>query len=121
MEGIKDSILKFLRLDSLIDSLSGYFEARIELVKLEVRDDIARVLSHALMIAVLLLLALLFIFFISFGVANYLNSRFNDSSSGYWIVADIYGLPCFFIYLFRKRLSHYFEKYLIVQTKKRKK
>jgi len=121
MENIKDSIFKFLRLDNLIENLSGYVETRVELVKIEVREEIAKVLSHALMIGVLLLLGFLFILFISFGWANYLNAYFNDSFSGYWIVAGIYGLPCLFIYLFRKRISHYFEQHLIIQTKKKRK
>jgi uncharacterized membrane protein YqjE len=121
MEKIKDSIFKFLRLDNLIESLSGYIETRVELVKLEVREEIAKVVSHALMIGVLLLLGLLFILFISLGWANYLNTFFNDSFSGYWIVAGIYGLPCVLIYLFRKRISHYFEQHLIIQAKKKQK
>jgi hypothetical protein len=121
MEKIKDSIFKFLRLDNLIENLSGFVETRVELVKLEVREEIAKVLSHALMIGVLLLLVLLFIFFISLGWANYFNAYFDDSFSGYWIVAGIYGLPCLFIYLFRKRISHYFEQHLIAQAKKKQK
>jgi len=121
MENIKNSIFKFLRLDNLIENLSGYVETRVELVKLEVREEIAKVLSHALMIGVLLLLALLFILFISLGWANYLNSYFKDSFSGYWIVAGMYGVPCLFIYLLRKRISHYFEQHLIAQAKKGRK
>ena len=42
MDKIKDSIFKFLRLDNLVENLSGYVETRIELVKLEVREEIAK-------------------------------------------------------------------------------
>jgi hypothetical protein len=42
MEGIKDTIFKFLRLDNLVDNLSGYLETRLELFKVEVREDVAR-------------------------------------------------------------------------------
>jgi len=117
---IKDSIFKFLRLDNFIENLSGYLETRVELIKLEVREEIAKLLSHALMIGLLLLLGLLFILFISLGWANYLNTHFNDSFSGYWIVAAIYGLPCLIIYVFRKRISQFFEQHLIIQAKKKK-
>ena len=121
MEKIKDSIFKFLRLDNLVENLSGYVETRIELIKLEVREEIAKVLSRALMIGLLLLLGLLFILFISLGWANYLNAYFSDSFSGYWIVAGIYGVPCLIIYVFRKGISHYFEQHLIFQAKKKQK
>ncbi len=121
MENIKDSIFKFLRLDNLVENLSGYFETRVELIRLEIREETSRVLSYSLMIGVLLLLGLLFILFLSLGLANYLNAYFNDSSSGYWIVAGIYGLPCLLIFLLRKRISSYFEQHLITQGKRKQK
>jgi uncharacterized membrane protein YqjE len=121
MEKIKDSIFKFLRLDNLVGNLSGYFETRVELIKIEIREEIAKVLSHALMIGVLLLLGLLFILFISFGLANYLNDYFKNSSSGYWIVAAVYGVPGLLIFLLRGKISHYFEQHLNAQSKKRQK
>jgi len=121
MEKIKDSIFKFLRLDNLVGSLTGYLETRVELIRLEIREETARILSYALMIGLLLLLGILFILFVSIGLANYLNDFFNSSSSGYWIVAGIYGLPCLLIFLLRKNISHYFEQYLITQGKKKQK
>jgi uncharacterized membrane protein YqjE len=121
MEKIKDSIFKFLRLDNLVENLSGYFETRVELIKIEVREETAKVLSHALMIGVLLLLSLLFVLFVSFGLANYLNDYFKNSHSGYWIVAAIYGVPGLLIFLLRSRISQYFEQLLIAQTKKKQK
>jgi len=121
MEKIKDSIFKFLRLDNLVENLSGYFETRVELIKIEVREEIAKVLSRALMIGVFLLLSLLFILFVSFGLANYLNDYFKNSHSGYWIVAAIYGVPGLLIFLLRGRISQYFEQLLIAQTKKKQK
>ncbi len=119
MENIKDSIFKFLRLDNLVENLSGYFETRVELIKLEVREEITKVISHALMLAVLLLLALLFLVFFSIGLANYLNVYFQDFYMGYWIVAGIYGLPGLIIFLFRKKISDVFEHYLIAQAKQK--
>jgi uncharacterized membrane protein YqjE len=121
MEKIKDSIFKFLRLDNLVGNLSGYFEARVQLIKIEIREEIARVLSHALTIGVLLVLSLLFVLFVSFGLANYLNDYFKNSSAGYWIVAAIYGVPGLLIFLLRGKISHYFEQHLNAQSKKRQK
>jgi hypothetical protein len=121
MEKIKDSIFKMLRLDNLVENLSGYFEARVALVKLEVREEISRVLSHALTIGALLLLGLLFVFFLSMGLAHYLNTYLESMYAGFWIVTAIYGVPCLLIYLFRKQVGHYFEQHLIAQAKRKQK
>ena len=121
MEKIKDSIFKFLRLDNLVENLSGYVETRVELIKIEIREEIARVISHGLMIAVLFLLALLFLIFFSIGGALYMNSYFNNSSAGFWIVSGIYSMAGLIIGLFRKSIGNFFEQYLIEQAKRRKK
>ena len=42
---IKETILKLLKLDSLVDNLTGYFEGRIELMKYEIKEDLARGLA----------------------------------------------------------------------------
>ncbi len=121
MEKIKDTIFKFLRLDNLVENLSGYFETRVELIKLEVREEIASVISHGLMIALLFLLGLLFLVFSSIGLANYLNGYFTGASVGFWIVAGMYGVPGLIIFSFRIKISRFFEQYLMRQAKRKEK
>jgi uncharacterized membrane protein YqjE len=117
MENLKDSIFKFLRLDNLMGNLTGYVETQVKLVKMEVRDEVAKILARGLVIGCVLSLALLFLVFVSIGLAHYLNSLFQQAYLGYWIVAGIYGLPCALFLLFRKALSHSFEKYFAKQIK----
>lgn len=121
MDKIKDSIFKFLRLDNFIENLSGYFETRVELIKIEIREEIARVISHGLVIALLFLLSILFLLFFSVGLAHYLNLYFRDAYLGYWIVSGIYGLPCMLLFLFRKKINELLERYLISKTKQEEK
>jgi uncharacterized membrane protein YqjE len=121
MEKIKDSILKFLRLDNLIENLSGYVETRVEIIKIEIREEIARLISHGLMVGVLFLLGLLFLVFFSIGTAILLNSYFNSSSAGFWIVSGIYGASGLIIGLFHKSIGRFFEHYLIEQAKRHRK
>lgn len=109
MESIKDTIFKFLRLDNLVQHVSGYVEARIELLKIEIREDVAKVLSRALMVLIIALLAMLFLLFFSVGLAHFLNSFFTDPFIGYWIVAGIYGVPCLIFVFFRKEIGHAIE------------
>ena len=44
---ISEALSKFFRFDSLAENLSGYVEARVELLKLEVREDVAKVPERA--------------------------------------------------------------------------
>jgi hypothetical protein len=121
MEGIKDTIFKFLRLDNLMENLSGYVEARIELLKIEIKEDVAKVLAKALMITIVAFLAFIFLLFLSIGFAHYLNNFFEKEQIGYWIVAGIYGLPCLVFILFRKSIGHSMETHLMKIIKSKKK
>jgi hypothetical protein len=85
--------------------LSGYIDAQVGLIKLEVREEVARLLAHSLVLAVFLLLTFLFLIFFSVGLAQYLNSFFENSFVGYWLVSAIYGLPCIVFWLFRKVIN----------------
>jgi uncharacterized membrane protein YqjE len=121
MENIKDTIFKFLRLDNLMESLTGYVEARIELLKIEIKEDIAKVLANAMMILIVVFLALIFLLFLSIGLAHYLNNFFEKAQIGYWIVAGIYGVPCLIFVVFRKSIGHSMEKHLTEMIKRKKK
>ncbi len=121
MDKIKDSIFKFLRLDNLVENLSGYFETRVELIKIEIREEIARVISNGLMVGVLFLLGMLFLVFLSIGMALYLNNYFNSSSAGFWIVSGFYGVSGLIIGLFHKNIVRFFERYLIEHAKRERK
>ena len=121
MESIKDTIFKFLRLDNLMENLSGYVEARIELLKIEIKEDVAKVLASALTITIVVFLASIFLLFLSIGLAHYLNNYFDKPEVGYWIVAGIYGIPCLIFLIFRKNISHSMETHLITMIKRKKK
>ncbi|MCW5909677.1 MAG: phage holin family protein [Cyclobacteriaceae bacterium] len=121
MEGIKEAIFKFLRLDNLVDNLSGYLETRLELFKIEVREDVARVLAQGLTVTAIVLLSVLFLLFFSVGLAHFLNEFLNKPYAGYWIVAGIYGLPCVIFIIFRKEVSEKFERYMTRLMKRKEK
>jgi hypothetical protein len=72
------SILKLLKLDSLFESLSAYVEARIALIKLEIKEEIAGVMARALMALMLLFTFSMFFLFLNLGIAFYINSLFPE-------------------------------------------
>src|SRR5688572_22397054 len=86
---IKDTIAKFLRLDGIMSNLTGYIEARIELMKVEIKEDVAKALSKAVVFAILGFIATLFILFISMAVA-YKIAEVTSLFTGFLVVAGFY-------------------------------
>ena len=109
MEKITETILKFLKLDNLVSHVTGYVEARISLMKVEIRDDMAKAISRGMVMVALFFMGFLFLVFFSIGLAQFLNTFFNYSYAGYWIVAGIYGGIFLLLLLFRKSILAYFE------------
>jgi len=103
MEKIKDKIFKFLHLDDIWNSLSGYVDARVSLMKLEVREEGGSVLSRGLMIMIIFLIGFMFVLFLSFGLAHYLNTVLESEFGGYMIMASFFGLLLLILIIFRKR------------------
>ena len=119
MENLKDTIFKFLRLDGLMGSLTGYVEAQIELFKLEIREDVAKAISKAIVLFTLLLFGFLFLLFFSLGLAQFISTFYTAPYAGYWIVAGIYGLFFLIFLLFRKSIDRGFEKHFLELTKRK--
>jgi fatty acid desaturase len=121
MENLKDTIFKFLRLDGLMGSLTGYIETQILLFKLEIREDIAKAISKAIVFFALLLFGFLFLLFFSLGLAHYINVFFDEVYVGYWIVAGIYGVAFLLFLMFRKAIDRSFEKHFLEIIKRKDK
>lgn len=111
------SIFKFLRLDNLINSITGYVETRVELLKIEVREQIVKVVSYGLMMGVGILLVLLMLVFFSVGLANYINVQYGTTFTGYWIVSGSYALLFLIGLLFRKNIGQFIEQHINEQAK----
>lgn len=118
---IVESILKLFKLDSIVGTLTGYVEARFELLKAEVREDVARAIARSLTITAMFLVGFLFLVFFSVGLAYFFNQYFEDTFAGFWIVAGIYGLILLLLLLFRKSIHGYFEQQLADMMKRKEK
>jgi hypothetical protein len=110
MEKIKDKILKFLRLDGLLNNLSGYIETRVALVKIEIREEVASILSRGLIIMLIIMVGFLCLLFLSLAAAQYLNTVMLSEYAGYAIVAVFFGLLLILLLILRKGFFRVFEK-----------
>lgn len=111
------SIFKFLRLDNLINSLTGYVETRVELLKIEVREEVVKVVSYGLTIGMGILLVVLMLVFFSIGLANYLSAQYGTTFTGYWIVSGSYAFFFLVVLLFRKNIGQFIEQRINEQVK----
>jgi uncharacterized membrane protein YqjE len=119
MENIKDKILKFLRLDGLISNLSGYVETRVALVKIEIREEVANILSRGLVIMLIIMIGFLCLLFLSLAGAQYLNTVLESQYAGYVIVALFFALLLLLLLVFRKGFFRMFEKQFVELIRQR--
>lgn len=96
--------MKLFDLDKLVDTLTGFLETKIELLKLDAQEESAKLIAKAvvsLMIAVLCFMAILLI---SIGLSNLLNSYLESNFLGYIIVGSLYLCFAGIVYIRRKDL-----------------
>lgn len=108
---LRDSIAKFFKVDNLISNLTGYVETRLELVKVEAKEELAKGLSKVLIVAALAFLFSLFVVFLSIGVALSLADVWGDLAA-FAIVAGFYFLLGIILFLSRKSVGGKLERYL---------
>jgi hypothetical protein len=119
MEGIKDRILKFLRLDGIISNLTGYLETRLALAKMEIREEVSSILSRGLMIMIMFMIGFLFVLFLMLGLAQYLNTVLESEFAGYMIVSLFFGILLFVLLILRKSFFKILEKQFAELIKQR--
>ncbi len=84
-----NSLTKFLKLDHLVANLTGYVETKIELIKVEVKEDVTKGISQAIVYLLIAFVFALVIMLISLGVAVALSERIGVLG-GYGSVALVY-------------------------------
>ena len=116
---LKDSILKFLKLDSLIENLTGYVESRIELTKMEIREEIAKGLSKVALFMLMGAVFTLFVILISVAVAH-LIAKSVGAFGGFAIVAGFYLLLGLLLFAFKDAISEKLQDQIVENMKKKK-
>jgi len=117
---LKDTVLKFLKLDGLVDHVTGYVEARLELMKVEIQDGVSKVLSKALVSVVILAFVTLFVLLMSMALAFKLGESVG-AFGGFAIVAGFYFLIGLIAFLYRDTIAERIETKLQEVIKKTKK
>lgn len=99
--------------DELKDLATDYAEARVELVKAEVTEKIARVLATIFTLFILFMVLAFVLIAFSILAGSFLNHLFSSTYLGYLIVTCIYLAEFLLLYTQRKKVTEYFMSHII--------
>lgn len=116
---LKESLLKLFKIDGLISHLTGYVETRIELLKLEIKEDLAMGMARVMVVLSIALMFSLFMLLISVAVAFRLAETLGNFA-GFSIVAGVYLLMMITLLAFRKPITQSLEKQIADRMQKKK-
>lgn len=94
------------RIKNLINALVGFIETKIELYKIQFKEEIAKALSVMVIIFLIAMIGMLFLLFLSHFLAQLLNDLLENNYLGYLIITFIYLLIGVLVYMRRKRISN---------------
>lgn len=97
----KSKLFKFLRFDAIIEHLTGLIEAKLELVKLELKEEVARTGARIIAGVVFSFLLIMIVIFMSLAMATFINQLLGNSYVGYFIVTSFYILVLVLLIAFK--------------------
>lgn len=105
LNNLKDEIFRLLGIDTLLNSMSDYVEARVELIKFEIREEITRHLSRLMVSLILVLLLLIAFTFLSITACLILNEITGSSYLGFLMVSGMYLFIALLVYILRGAIA----------------
>jgi uncharacterized membrane protein YqjE len=89
---------------TIIDHIIGLVEARIELAKLSVKDEVSSLASKLIVAVIMSIFAFFIWFYLSLALGYYLNAITDSRYWGILIIAGIHIVILAIIYFFHKQL-----------------
>ncbi|MDB4447778.1 phage holin family protein [Roseivirga sp.] len=90
--------------DKLVETLTGYLETKIELLKLDAKEELSGFIAKSLIFLFVLVFAFLTLLLFSLGLSSVLNSYLGSSYLGFLIVGVIYLTLALLVYSQRSTL-----------------
>ena len=100
----KHGLIKLLKLDKILDNLVGYVETRLELYKIQFKEEIAKAIGILVLIMISVAVFGLMVVFLSLAAANHLNTLLNSKFIGFLIIAVVYLILGVLIVKYREKL-----------------
>jgi hypothetical protein len=115
----KDTFSKFFKIDSLLSNLTGYVEARVDLLKVEVKEDLTKGLAQAVAYLFIAFIFALFLTFVSIAVALLLSASLG-TFAGFSIVGGVYLIIGLILWFSREKLISKLESRFTILFRKKK-
>lgn len=97
--------MKLFDLDKLINTLTGYIETRIELLKIDMKEGLTVAITKLVLVALLSLFAFFVVFFLFLGLAAILNNVLESHFWGYLIVAAFFAIGLFIVLSLKEKIA----------------
>ncbi|MBL3654937.1 phage holin family protein [Fulvivirga sediminis] len=101
----KKGLLHFLKVDNIIDHLTDFIESKVEVFKMELKEEIAALMSKAIVTVLLGLTASFFLFFLNIAIGYYLGYLLENIFYGFLIVSLFYLIVFIIFFLLRNQLG----------------
>jgi uncharacterized membrane protein YqjE len=97
--------LDIFRIKNIVNALIGFIETKVELYKIQFKEEIAKALSILVLVIIFSMVGMLFILFLSHFISRLLNDLFDSQYIGFLIVTGFYLVSGIVVYLFRVRIA----------------
>jgi len=98
-------IKNMFSLDKWIENFEGYLEAKIDLIKFDIKEQLVKVLTLGVSFAGIIFFGLTCFVLLNFGVAGLINAYMESRFWGYFILAGFYLLVSLVFYIALKNKS----------------
>jgi len=85
-----NKIRSFLKVDQFVENITGYFEARIELAKLDFKKELASVLAKIVVFSVAIFGAMGMFLSISLALGFWFNQLLDSNYAGFFVLSFFY-------------------------------
>ena len=104
--------MSFFKLDSLLDHLTAFIESKVDVYKIELREEASKALSKMMAGLLLFSLGWFFIMFLSIAAGYYFSALLGSFFYGFLIISGVYLLFFTLVFLLKKQLGlkEFFDK-----------
>lgn len=95
------------------DKITGYVDMRLQLVKLNIVEQVSKVLSYFIFTIACLVFLMPVLLFSGMGIAEYFASVLDSTAAGYGLTTAIYLLMLLILFLLRKKVINAFTSLFI--------
>ena len=97
--------MKLIDFDKLLDSLTGYIETKVELIKLDIESEVHKIIAKAVIMVFIAVPISLAVILLSVGASFLLNHLFESEYLGFGIISLLYLAFAWGVYMRRESIQ----------------